>query len=129
MSMLPPATVCADERLGPTDTGANAGAVQDITNAAAVFSLNSTWGTVSSRLAKQGAYFTFQARGADVYLRFVPDGATPGTTAGDASNGIKIPNGTIAEYWCAPLNPSVDVIGSGNGKLFIAQSSRNPGQV
>lgn len=109
----------ADELLGPRDSGAYAGTASSVTTSAA--------NITSASVPKGGAYFSFQARGGDVYIRFKATATTAATTSGNGSNGCLIPNGTTMHFFVGPDAPIFDCIASASCTLFWWQSSRNIG--
>ncbi len=125
MSQLPEATRAADQRVPPKDTGIYVGTATSATTSAANLDLNGTYGGVTSRLARGGAYFSFQARGSDVYVRFKATATTAATTGTDSSNGYKIANGSTYEVFLSPAESVVDFIGTAGCTLFWWQSSPN----
>lgn len=113
MSDLPAATRGADQLSPPCVSGAHAITATDTTNSAASLDLGITRGS---------AWFTLQARGGDVYVRF---GATA-TTATTTVTGFKIPNGEERHFFVSPKERYVDHICSAAGqKLNWWQSSPN----
>lgn len=117
MSALPEATRGADEFRGPDDAGTYAGTASSVATASAAL--------VNLTIPRGGAYFTFQARGGDVYLRFVAAGSAAGTTIGNGSNGIKIADGQTINRWVYPTKASIDCRSSADCTLFWHQSSPN----
>lgn len=117
----------ADERIPPRDTGVNAGNTASVTTSAANIDLNASWGSVSNRFIRGGAWITLQARGGDVYVRFKSTATAAATTSGAASNGEKIADGTKEDFWITPDRPIIDAIGSAACSLFYWQSSPNYG--
>jgi hypothetical protein len=116
MSDLPSATRGADQLSAPKASGTGAGTATSTTTSAASLDLSLTRG---------GAWYSFQARGGDVYVRF-GSSATTATTSGDGSNGYKIPDGQTAHFWLTPADRYVDHICSAASKtLFWWQSSPN----
>lgn len=82
--------------------------------AAAIFDItkDSVNASVPNRL-RGGFYLELDARDADMYVRFRPDNGTPGTTAGVASNGEWIRNGTKVQRWISgSAYKYIDVIAS-----------------
>lgn len=129
MSSLPLSAQGATERIGPADTGTYAGNAVSTSTSAANLDLNGTWGSVADRLKKGavasgGAWFSFQARGADVYIRLKATNSAAATTT---SNGVKIPADQLYEFWIPAGTPYVDHIASTSGTLFTWQSSPNQG--
>lgn len=118
MSALPEATRGADQLVGPTNTGVHVGTATSTTTAAANLDLGVT---------KGGAFFSFQARGGNVYVRFKSTTSTAGTTSGDNSNGLKIIDGhEPVHFWISPGYTVVDHICDASSKyLFWWQSSPN----
>lgn len=107
----------ADECLPPADTGTYAGTATSTTTSAANLDLG---------LSSGGAYYTFQARGGDVYVRFKSTASTAATTSGDASNGFKIPDGQTKDFWITAASRYCDHICSAATKrLFWYRSSPN----
>ena len=101
---------------GATDSYA-AGAAVSTTTSAANLDLSITRGSV---------YVSIQARGGDVYVRFKATNSAAATTSGDASNGLKIPDGQTAHFWVDKRGRYVDHICSAASKqLFWWKSSPN----
>jgi hypothetical protein len=120
---LPFPNRAADEYLPPSDTGPQALASAAVTTSAANVDLNATWGSVSRRLERGGAYFSFQALGGTAYVRFKAT-ATAASTSG--TNGYAIADGETVHFFVPSNTPIVDVVGSASLALRYWQSSRNP---
>ena len=71
------------------------------------------------------AYFTFEARGGDVYVRFKPTASTAAMTSGNASKGVKIADGTSKSFWITKNERYCDHIASTACSLYTWQSSPN----
>lgn len=125
MSQLPEATRAADQRVPPKDAGTYVGTATAATTSAANLDLNATYGGVANRLVRGGAYFSFQARGSDVYVRFKATSSTAATTGTDSSNGYRITNGSTYEVYLSPSESVVDFIATANCTMFWWQSSPN----
>lgn len=107
----------ANQVVPPANTGDYAGTATSTTTSAANLTLPVTFG---------GAYFTFQARGGDVYVRFKSTASTAATTSGDGSNGLKIADGQSVSFWITTASKYADHICSAASKyLFWWQSSPN----
>lgn len=63
-------------------------------------------------LVTGGRFLSLQARGGDVYIRFKTTTTTAATTSGNASNGVKIPDGTTVSFYIGPASRFVDHIAS-----------------
>lgn len=63
----------------------------------------SSFGASTPKFLDQGLAIEIEARSDDVYVRFRPDAGEPGTTAGAASNGRRIPKGTFVVWWLPGL--------------------------
>jgi hypothetical protein len=118
----------AYERLGPTDAGAQAINPAAVTTAAGNIDLNGTWGgapvegVTRNRIARGGAWFSFQPSGGAASIRFKASATTAATTA---ANGLGIADGSVEEFWVSSGTPIVDAIGSAALTLKIWMSSRN----
>ncbi len=114
---IPPSTTAANEVYGPADTGEHAGTATTTTTTAANLTLQA--------LDAPGAYYTFQPRGGDVYVRLKSSATTAATTSGDGSNGVKIVDGQKADFWISNQSRVCDHICSAATKtLFWWKSSR-----
>jgi hypothetical protein len=126
----------AFERLLPTDDGYAAVTAVAVTTAASLIDLNAEWGlsgeqpsqeyVTKNRLKRGGAWVSLQSRGGDLYVRRVRGTATvPGTTTGNGSNGIKIEDGKVEDFWIDSSRTKLDVIGTAAQTLAVQFSSRN----
>lgn len=118
----------ADEISPPMDAGVFMPLLVSVTTSAQNVDLNQSWGNVANRLARGGAYFSFQSRGGTSYVRFKSTTSAAGTTSGNGSNGVAIPDD--GKEWAVYLYPNqsvLDVIGSASLTLVVRQSSPNPG--
>lgn len=126
----------AFERLLPTEDGYAAKNPVAVTTAASLIDLNAEWGTSGSQLSEEyvtknrvkrgGAWITIQPLGGDVYIRRVRGTASvAGTTGGNGSNGIKIEDGKIEDFWVDSSRTKLDVIGTASLTLGTQFSSRN----
>ena len=114
---LPLASQGADELQPPAVSGTYAIANVATTTSAASLALS-----LSQAPSKGGAWFTFQPRGGDVYVRF---GATA-TTGTTTTNGLKIADGAVCHVWITPATAFVDHICSAASKSLVYwQSSPN----
>ena len=80
-----------------------------------------------ANVPRGGAYFSLQARGADIYIVVNATSAATGITAADNSIGFKITNGTSADFWIDPTETNVHHIATGACTLYWWQSGPNPG--
>lgn len=103
------------ELVGPTVTGFHVGTATATSGTAASLDLGIETG---------GCWVTFQARGADVYVRFGSDAST-GTTAGNGSNGFKVVSDQRFDKWVTARERYCDHAASGAGTLFWWKSSPN----
>ena len=110
---------------GPTVSGFHAGRPVAVTTSAQNIDLNAVWGGASGRLVRGAAFLRIEARGGDVYYRLAPAGNVAGTTAGNASNGSRIPDGQYAEFEVSAATPLVDAIGTAACTGFVFFSSPN----
>lgn len=112
---------------GPTVTGFHAGNPVAVTTAAQNVDLNGIWGGASGRIVRGAAYLRIEARGGDVFYRLAGTGNVAGTTAGNGSNGSRVPDGQFTEIEVTAATPLVDLIGTAACTGFVFFSSPNYG--
>lgn len=133
MASFPNASQAADEFLPPnngtntTNQAYQKGVTTAVTTAAQAVDLLATLNTNNGNPIAGGFFVTFQARGSNVYMRCGPATST-GTTAGAASNGIRLTDGEIRSFWITPATRFADIIGDAACSLFWYASSRNYAQ-
>lgn len=119
MSELPPATRGADERFPPKRTGQTTGGVITVSPVTGVASEIDILGPNFAG----GAYYSFQASGADVFIWFKDATSAPTITT---AAGLRLIDGARPEeFWLTADARFLENIGSASGGLRWWRSSPN----
>lgn len=124
----------AYERLGPTDAGQQAITLVSLTAVAVNFDLNGLWGGAApglrgltiQRVARGGAWFSFQSTGGVAFVRFQAASGAPGAAA---ANACTIEDGRTEEFWCTNMTRFLDAVSTAPMGLKVWMSSRNFTQI